>query len=301
MKSKEINILRKTTAVMLIVVSLVLLNFIHVAYLPFLGKYLFSFIAFTYLVAIWKIVTRERLWKILSLLIPMVVFLWLASRGDNFSKVPFYYFDIIGILITIGYIVLTYIVYKKSNNTIGRDFATSVNATKTNMASRIENEADEVESDEQSRTPSSAARGDEIGGVEKQPLYRKSELEIGDVVTFNDYSDPENPGVERTLKIIGIDDSGVDVEDVVDGVPRPLPIKPEQITHVKGKEKNQTTGGDEIRLWDYITYLDEETGKQKQGRVIEISPEGEICVEARDEELNYPYPKYVSHENIIEK
>lgn len=201
MKSKGINILRKTIAVMLIVVSLVLLNFIHVAYLPFLGKYLFSFIAFTYLVAIWKIVTRERLWKILSLLIPMVVFLWLASRGDNFSKVPFYYFDIIGILITIGYIVLTYIVYKKSNNTIGRDFATSVNATKTNTASEIERDS----------------------------------------------------------------------------------------------------GEDKIRLWDYITYLDDETGKQKQGRVIEISPEGEICVEARDEELNYPYPKYVSHENIIEE
>lgn len=176
------------------------------------------------------------------------------------------------------------------------------------MASQIENEADEVESDEQSRTPSSTMSGGEIGelsprdeGVEKQPLYRKSELEIGDVVTFKDYSDPDNPGVERTLKIIGIDDSGVDVEDVVDGVHLPLSIKPEQITHVKGKEKKQTTGGDEIRLWDYITYLDEETGKQKQGRVIEISPEGEISVQVRDEELNYPYTKYVSPENIIGK
>ena len=191
---------------------------------------------------------------------------------------------------------------------VGQARAMAEDITKTNMASQIENEADEVESDEQSRTPSSTMSGGEIGelsprdeGVEKQPLYRKSELEIGDVVTFKDYSDPDNPGVERTLKIIGIDDSGVDVEDVVDGVPLPLSIKPEQITHVKGKEKRQTTGGDEIRLWDYITYLDEETGKQKQGRVIEISPEGEISVQVRDEELNYPYTKYVSPENIIGK
>lgn len=127
---------------------------------------------------------------------------------------------------------------------VGQARAMAEDITKTNMASQIENEADEVESDEQSRTPSSTMSGGEIGelsprdeGVEKQPLYRKSELEIGDVVTFKDYSDPDNPGVERTLKIIGIDDSGVDVEDVVDGVPLPLSIKPEQITHVKGKEK----------------------------------------------------------------
>lgn len=195
-----------------------------------------------------------------------------------------------------------------TEDAVGQARAMAEDITKTNMASHIENEADEVESDEQSRTPSSTMSGGEIGelsprdeGVEKQPLYRKSELEIGDVVTFKDYSDPDNPGVERTLKIIGIDDSGVDVEDVVDGAPLPLSIKPEQITHVKGKEKNQTTGGDEIRLWDYITYLDEETGKQKQGRVIEISPEGEISVQVRDEELNYPYTKYVSPENIIGK
>lgn len=195
-----------------------------------------------------------------------------------------------------------------TEDAVGQARAMAEDITKTNMASQIENEADEVESDEQSRTPSSTMSGGEIGelsprdeGVEKQPLYRKSELEIGDVVTFKDYSDPDNPGVERTLKIIGIDDSGVDVEDVVDGVHLPLSIKPEQITHVKGKEKRQTTGGDEIRLWDYITYLDEETGKQKQGRVIEISPEGEISVQVRDEELNYPYTKYVSPENIIAK
>lgn len=195
-----------------------------------------------------------------------------------------------------------------TEDAVGQARAMAEDITKTNMASHIENEADEVESDEQSRTPSSTMSGGEIGelsprdeGVEKQPLYRKSELEIGDVVTFKDYSDPDNPGVERTLKIISIDDSGVDVEDVVDGVPLPLSIKPEQITHVKGKEKRQTTGGDEIRLWDYITYLDEETGKQKQGRVIEISPEGEISVQVRDEELNYPYTKYVSPENIIGK
>ena len=195
-----------------------------------------------------------------------------------------------------------------TEDAVGQARAMAEDITKTNMASQIENEADEVESDEQSRTPSSTMSGGEIGelsprdeGVEKQPLYRKSELEIGDVVTFKDYSDPDNPGVERTLKIISIDDSGVDVEDVVDGVPLPLSIKPEQITHVKGKEKRQTTGGDEIRLWDYITYLDEETGKQKQGRVIEISPEGEISVQVRDEELNYPYTKYVSPENIIGK
>lgn len=195
-----------------------------------------------------------------------------------------------------------------TEDAVGQARAMAEDITKTNMASQIENEADEVESDEQSRTPSSTMSGGEIGelsprdeGVEKQPLYRKSELEIGDVVTFKDYSDPDNPGVERTLKIIGIDDSGVDVEDIVDGVPLPLSIKPEQITHVKGKEKKQTTGGDEIRLWDYITYLDEETGKQKQGRVIEISPEGEISVQVRDEELNYPYTKYVSPENIIGK
>lgn len=195
-----------------------------------------------------------------------------------------------------------------TEDAVGQARAMAEDITKTNMASQIENEADEVESDEQSRTPSSTMSGGEIGelsprdeGVEKQPLYRKSELEIGDVVTFNDYSDPENPGVERTLKIIGIDDSGVYVEDVVDGVPLPLSIKPEQITHVKGKEKKQTTGGDEIRLWDYITYLDDETGKQKQGRVIEISPEGEISVQVRDEELNYPYTKYISPENIIGK
>lgn len=195
-----------------------------------------------------------------------------------------------------------------TEDAVGKARAMAEDITKTNMASQIENEADEVESDEQSRTPSSIMSGGEIGelsprdeGVEKQPLYRKSELEIGDVVTFKDYSDPDNPGVERTLKIIGIDDSGVDVEDVVDGAPLPLSIKPEQITHVKGKEKRQTTGGDEIRLWDYITYLDEETGKQKQGRVIEISPEGEISVQVRDEELNYPYTKYVSPENIIGK
>lgn len=195
-----------------------------------------------------------------------------------------------------------------TEDAVGQARAMAEDITKTNMASQIENEADEVESDEQSRTPSSTMSGGEIGElsprdewVEKQPLYRKSELEIGDVVTFKDYSDPDNPGVERTLKIISIDDSGVDVEDVVDGVPLPLSIKPEQITHVKGKEKRQTTGGDEIRLWDYITYLDEETGKQKQGRVIEISPEGEISVQVRDEELNYPYTKYVSPENIIGK
>lgn len=195
-----------------------------------------------------------------------------------------------------------------TEDAVGQARAMAEDITKTNMASHIENEADEVESDEQSRTPSSTMSGGEIGelsprdeGVEKQPLYRKSELEIGDVVTFKDYSDPDNPGVERTLKIISIDDSGVDVEDVVDGVHLPLSIKPEQITHVDGKEKRQTTGGDEIRLWDYITYLDEETGKQKQGRVIEISPEGEISVQVRDEELNYPYTKYVSPENIIGK
>lgn len=195
-----------------------------------------------------------------------------------------------------------------TEDAVGQARAMAEDITKTNMASQIENEADEIESDEQSRTPSSTMSGGEIGelsprdeGVEKQPLYRKSELEIGDVVTFKNYSDPDNPGVERTLKIIGIDDSGVDVEDVVDGVHLPLSIKPEQITHVKGKEKKQTTGGDEIRLWDYITYLDEETGKQKQGRVIEISPEGEISVQVRDEELNYPYTKYVSPENIIGK
>ena len=134
-----------------------------------------------------------------------------------------------------------------TEDAVGQARAMAEDITKTNMASQIENEADEVESDEQSRTPSSTMSGGEIGelsprdeGVEKQPLYRKSELEIGDVVTFNDYSDPENPGVERTLKIIGIDDSGVYVEDVVDGVPLPLSIKPEQITNVKGKEKNQT-------------------------------------------------------------
>ncbi|WP_443647910.1 LPD38 domain-containing protein [Barnesiella intestinihominis] len=134
-----------------------------------------------------------------------------------------------------------------TEDAVGQARAMAEDITKTNMASQIENEADEVESDEQSRTPSSTMSGGEIGelsprdeGVEKQPLYRKSELEIGDVVTFNDYSDPENPGVERTLKIIGIDDSGVDVEDVVDGVPLPLSIKPEQITNVKGREKNQT-------------------------------------------------------------
>lgn len=131
-----------------------------------------------------------------------------------------------------------------TEDAVGQARAMAEYITKTNMASQIENEADEVESDEQSRTPSSTMSGGEIGelsprdeGVEKQPLYRKSELEIGDVVTFKDYSDPDNPGVERTLKIIGIDDSGVDVEDVVDGVPLPLSIKPEQITHVKGKEK----------------------------------------------------------------
>lgn len=131
-----------------------------------------------------------------------------------------------------------------TEDAVGQARAMAEDITKTNMASQIENEADEVESDEQSRTPSSTMSGGEIGElsprderVEKQPLYRKSELEIGDVVTFKDYSDPDNPGVERTLKIIGIDDSGVDVEDVVDGVPLPLSIKPEQITHVKGKEK----------------------------------------------------------------
>ena len=131
-----------------------------------------------------------------------------------------------------------------TEDAVGQARAMAEDITKTNMASQIENETDEVESDEQSRTPSSTMSGGEIGelsprdeGVEKQPLYRKSELEIGDVVTFKDYSDPDNPGVERTLKIIGIDDSGVDVEDVVDGVPLPLSIKPEQITHVKGKEK----------------------------------------------------------------
>ena len=131
-----------------------------------------------------------------------------------------------------------------TEDAVGQARAMAEDITKTNMASQIENEADEVESDEQSRTPSSTMSGGEIGelsprdeGVEKQPLYRKSELEIGDVVTFKDYSDLDNPGVERTLKIIGIDDSGVDVEDVVDGVPLPLSIKPEQITHVKGKEK----------------------------------------------------------------
>lgn len=131
-----------------------------------------------------------------------------------------------------------------TEDAVGQARAMAEDITKTNMASQIENEADEVESDEQSRTPSSTMSGGEIGelsprdeGVEKQPLYRKSELEIGDVVTFKDYSDPDNPGVERTLKIIGIDDSGVDVEDVVDGVPLPLSIKPEQITHVKEKEK----------------------------------------------------------------
>lgn len=131
-----------------------------------------------------------------------------------------------------------------TEDAVGQARAMAEDITKTNMARQIENEADEVESDEQSRTPSSTMSGGEIGelsprdeGVEKQPLYRKSELEIGDVVTFKDYSDPDNPGVERTLKIIGIDDSGVDVEDVVDGVPLPLSIKPEQITHVKGKEK----------------------------------------------------------------
>lgn len=134
-----------------------------------------------------------------------------------------------------------------TEDAVGQARAMAEDITKTNMASQIENEADEVESDEQSRTPSSTMSGGEIGelsprdeGVEKQPLYRKSELEIGDVVTFKDYSDPDNPGVERTLKIIGIDDSGIDVEDVVDGVPLSLSIKPEQITHVKGKEKNQT-------------------------------------------------------------
>lgn len=131
-----------------------------------------------------------------------------------------------------------------TEDAVGQARAMAEDITKTNMASQIENETDEVESDEQSRIPSSTMSGGEIGelsprdeGVEKQPLYRKSELEIGDVVTFKDYSDPDNPGVERTLKIIGIDDSGVDVEDVVDGVPLPLSIKPEQITHVKGKEK----------------------------------------------------------------
>lgn len=131
-----------------------------------------------------------------------------------------------------------------TEDAVGQARAMAEDITKTNMASQIENETDEVESDEQSRTPSSTMSGGEIGelsprdeGVEKQPLYRKSELEIGDVVTFKDYSDPDNPGVERTLKIIGIDDSGVDVEDVVDGAPLPLSIKPEQITHVKGKEK----------------------------------------------------------------
>lgn len=131
-----------------------------------------------------------------------------------------------------------------TEDAVGQARAMAEDITKTNMASQIENEADEVESDEQSRTPSSTISGGEIGelsprdeGVEKQPLYRKSELEIGDVVTFKDYSDPDNPGVERTLKIIGIDDSGVDVEDVVDGIPLPLSINPEQITHVKGKEK----------------------------------------------------------------
>ena len=131
-----------------------------------------------------------------------------------------------------------------TEDAVGQARAMAEDITKTNMASQIENEADEVESEEQSRTPPPTMSGGEIGelsprdeGVEKQPLYRKSELEIGDVVTFKDYSDPDNPGVERTLKIIGIDDSGVDVEDVVDGVPLPLSIKPEQITHVKGKEK----------------------------------------------------------------
>ena len=131
-----------------------------------------------------------------------------------------------------------------TEDAVGQARAMAEDITKTNMANQIEDETDEVESDEQSRTPSSTMSGGEIGelsprdeGVEKQPLYRKSELEIGDVVTFKDYSDPDNPGVERTLKIIGIDDSGVDVEDVVDGVPLPLSIKPEQITHVKGKEK----------------------------------------------------------------
>lgn len=181
-----------------------------------------------------------------------------------------------------------------TEDAVGQARAMAEDITKTNMASQIENEADEVESDEQSRTPSPSVSQSDIAqssspislplagevsagrrgsfsspvspqgniGEVAQPeglnhtgrggynegvvsprdggLYRKSELEIGDVVTFKDYSDPDNPGVERTLKIIGIDDSGVDVEDVVDGVPLPLSIKPEQITHVKGKEKNQT-------------------------------------------------------------
>lgn len=164
-----------------------------------------------------------------------------------------------------------------TEDAVGQARAMAEDITKTNMASQIENEADEVESDEQSRTPSSTMSGGEIEelsprdeGVEKQPLYRKSELEIGDVVTFKDYSDPDNPGVERTLKIIGIDDSGVDVEDVVDGVPLPLSIKPEQITHVKGKEKNQTAdkeSGQQTAPQSEITDISEYTRFVEDGTV----------------------------------
>ena len=162
-----------------------------------------------------------------------------------------------------------------TEDAVGQARAMAEDITKTNMANQIEDETDEVESDEQSRTPSSTMSGGEIGelsprdeGVEKQPLYRKSELEIGDVVTFKDYSDPDNPGVERTLKIIGIDDSGVDVEDVVDGVPLPLSIKPEQITHVKGKEKKlpvtieenrQTAPQSETDTSEYTRFVEDGT------------------------------------------
>ena len=130
-----------------------------------------------------------------------------------------------------------------AEDAIGQARAMAEDNVRSGMAQNIETEAAEIETGEQSTINTTGGENQ----TQQKPLYSISEVEMGDVVTFKDNSDPDNPGVEKTLKVIGKNDSGVVVEDIVYDVPRPLPVSMEQITSVRGKEKSapvsDTTGG----------------------------------------------------------
>ena len=130
-----------------------------------------------------------------------------------------------------------------AEDAIGQARAMAEDNVRSGMAQNIETDAAEIEAGEQN-TANTTGRENQ---TPQKPLYSISEVELDDVVTFKDNSDPDNPGVEKTLKVIGKNDSGVVVEDIVYDVPRPLPVSMEQITSVRGKEKaapvSDTTGG----------------------------------------------------------
>ncbi|HIZ25439.1 MAG TPA: hypothetical protein H9969_00005 [Candidatus Barnesiella merdipullorum] len=112
------NLLKLGIAIVLILATFLLGVFVQVIFLDKIGIILrFVYLAFIFVIlkSIW---TSFKAWNINNMLasaIPLALFIYLSARGGNFSEIGFYYGDIIGMILVVGYISYVFYRYIKSS------------------------------------------------------------------------------------------------------------------------------------------------------------------------------------------